>query len=211
MYANNHESLLRGGFMSAILLIVLLAFVGPGLADAPPTKRKLDRIRDADTKSPRRRVGQVHIVGNRNVSDSIILEQCPLFPGGEYSSDDLRDAEQRLAGLHLFVVDRKRGIRPTVKPLRGEEDSSFVDIRVEVVERPDVKQMLLLREGMSFVIDYQGLGLIPALDRATGFSEAKLTPRVMQGLDKLADAFPSVFGKFKRRCVGFTAPPAVGP
>jgi hypothetical protein len=179
-----------------ICILGVAGFICPTVfADPPRSAKDKGQVQKNAEAKPCKRVGQIFILGNINVPDSIILEQCPLFPGGEYSRAVLRKAEQNLAKLGLFVVDRKRGIRPSVKPLKRDDDNVFVDIAVTVQERPDVKQLLLLRQGMSFFIDCQTWGLVPAIDRATGFS----------------DVIVEFVGLSNKRCTGYAPDPAIAP
>src|SRR5262249_46154069 len=51
-------------------------------------------------------------------------------------------AEKNLARLHLFVVDRRKGIRPTVTVLDSDGDSPFKDILVTVQEAKSNKAVI---------------------------------------------------------------------
>lgn len=166
---------------------------------------------DRDTKSGWR-VGQVFIVGNVTVPDTIVLEQCPLFPGQTGTLADLRQAEKNLARLGLFVTDRKRGMKPTVKRLDRENSSlGFQDIMIEVKEKPNVKQLLAIRESIQFVLDWKTWGVLAAIYRVEGFPH-KIFDLLSHG--EMKDVLGLIRGRFlteEEGCTGYTPPAAVAP
>jgi hypothetical protein len=157
---------------------------------------------------PRRCVGQIFIVGNEEIPDSIILEQCPLFPGGPASIADRRETEENLASLGLFVVDRKRGIKPKVTFLDREGDSVFYDVQIEVKEKPNAKQILAFREGIRFVADWRTWGLCAAVYRAEDFPLEILSLPTEGKMGEVADL---IRAKFRDKRTGYSPPAAVLP
>jgi outer membrane protein insertion porin family len=91
-----------------------------------------------ETQEPAR-VGQIVIKGNTTVSSASILAHVALYPGQVLSFPDLQEAEKRLAGLGLFVVDREAGVGPTVTVIDTESESCFKDILITVKEKPAAK------------------------------------------------------------------------
>lgn len=81
-----------------------------------------------EEKSPDR-VGQIFIFGNTKTSDSIILEQVPLFPGQPFYDANIREAERNLSRLKCFKSN------PKVEVLDREGDGVFRDIRISVEEK----------------------------------------------------------------------------
>ncbi len=79
-------------------------------------------------------VGEVIIVGNDRTSDGTIRRVVQLYPGQVLHMEDVRQAEQAIADLGLFVVDPEKGIRPTVSVL--ESPGEFKDVLVRVQEKP---------------------------------------------------------------------------
>ena len=162
---------------------------------------------------PRWRVGQLFILGNDEVPDRIILEQCPLFPGKLASTTDLREAEKNLARLGLFVIDRKRGIRPTVKFLDREDNNEerFFDIQIEVKEKVNAKQLVAIRDSLRFVADCRTWGVCAALYQAEGFPR-EILDLLTEG--NMADIPGLIRGKFRteeKGCTGYAPPAAVSP
>jgi uncharacterized protein (TIGR03067 family) len=81
------------------------------------------------------RVGQIIIVGNEQTPDAVILRHLPFYPGAILDYRSLQDAEKKLAALGLFVVDAKKGIRPTVTVVDDAANAGpFKDIVVKVQE-----------------------------------------------------------------------------
>jgi len=158
-------------------------------------------------------MGQLFIIGNEQVPDGIILEQCPLFPGKPVSLADLRTVEANLARLGLFVIDRKRGIKPTVKVHNREDDTGggFRDIQIEVKEKPNVKQLLLLRESIQFVADCRAWGVWAAIYRAEGFPREMLDLLSQGRVGGVPGLIRSRFTTKDKECTGFAPPAAVRP
>ncbi|HTU19698.1 MAG TPA: hypothetical protein VMG10_16675 [Gemmataceae bacterium] len=157
--------------LAVVLISASLALFSPVRAVGDVERSTADEggIQIDPDSIPRWRVGQLFITGNDTVPDRIILEQCPLFSGQLASTTDLREAEKNLARLGLFVVDRKRGIKPTVKALDREGDGCFRDIQIEVKEKANAKLILSLRESIWFVADCGTWGVCAAVYRAEGF------------------------------------------
>src|SRR5258708_7964549 len=84
------------------------------------------------------KVGVIYLNGNQTIPDSTILERLPLSSGGPLYSWRLRLAECRLAALGLFEIDLKRGVWPRVSAVKSN-GSEFADIRVEVVEKQNLR------------------------------------------------------------------------
>jgi hypothetical protein len=163
---------------------------------------------DPDT-IPRWRVGQIFIIGNEEMPDSVLLEQCPLFPGQLAAIADLREAEENLAGLGLFVIDRKRGIRPRAKFLdREEDDQVFHDVRIEVKEKPNARQILAFCESIRLVADWQTWGLCSAVYGAEGF-RLEILGLLMQG--KRGEVAGLIRGKSRVKSTGYAPPAAILP
>jgi RNA polymerase sigma factor (sigma-70 family) len=98
--------------------------------------------------APPARVGQIIIVGNEKTSQNVILRQIKLRPGQVIDYPALRKAEKNLEALNRFIVDPKKGIRPTVTVVDPDGDNPYKDILVTVQERggdrgkqPDEKPM----------------------------------------------------------------------
>lgn len=91
-------------------------------------KKRLAELKEQKGK-PTARVGQIFIIGNEKTSDSAILKQVPLFPGGLLNYSDLRVAEQNLS--------RIKGLKsnPQVTVLDLEGDSEFKDIEIRLEEK----------------------------------------------------------------------------
>ncbi|MGH7169923.1 MAG: POTRA domain-containing protein [Gemmataceae bacterium] len=170
-------------------------------------------VRIARDAQPRWRVGQLFIVGNEEIPDSIIQEQCAFFPGTPVTIADLREAEKNLARLGFFVIDRKRGIRPTVKFLDREDNDEdrFFDIQIEVKEKANAKQLLAIRECIHFVVDWKTWGVCVAVYRAEGFPR-EILALLTEG--KMAEIPGLIRGKFQGEeegCTGYSPPAAVSP
>jgi outer membrane protein assembly factor BamA len=84
-------------------------------------------------KRPPARVGQIFLTGNKRISDESILAHVPLFPGQILSYPDLKQAEENLADLGLFVVDPATGVHPTITVIDG--GSAYKDILITVKEK----------------------------------------------------------------------------
>jgi beta-lactamase regulating signal transducer with metallopeptidase domain len=81
------------------------------------------------------RVGQIIITGNVKTSSDVILKEVSLSPGQVLSYPALRKAEKNLAKLNVFVVDPKKGVRPTVTVIDADTDGEFKDIVIQVQEK----------------------------------------------------------------------------
>jgi hypothetical protein len=130
----------RVGVVVALLLLCAL----PGVrADLPPGTATGEVVRE----EPLRRVGQIFILGNETVPHGVILRQLCLYPGAVLSTPDLRAAERNLERLGLFHVDAARDLRPTVTALTSGGEERFVDVRVEVQEKPNARWLWHLHRG----------------------------------------------------------------
>jgi hypothetical protein len=83
-------------------------------------------------QAPPARVGQIFVTGNTITRQEVICKAVEMLPGQALNRADVRKSEKNLERLGLFVVDRAKGIRPTVRVLEGEGD--FKDILVTVQE-----------------------------------------------------------------------------
>jgi uncharacterized protein (TIGR03067 family) len=80
-------------------------------------------------------VGRIIIVGNEKTPAEMILKRLKLQPGKIFDDSSLRRAEKNLEGLDRFVVDPKKGMRPSVRVVDRESGSPYKDILVTVQER----------------------------------------------------------------------------
>jgi RNA polymerase sigma factor (sigma-70 family) len=94
--------------------------------ESPPGKRAND-----DGKLPTR-VGQIIVAGNEKTPTADVLKKIPLQPGQILDFSALRQAEEKLAASKVFIVDARKGVRPTVTVVDG--DGPFKDILVTVRE-----------------------------------------------------------------------------
>lgn len=158
------------------------------------------------------RVGQFFIIGNWEVPDSIILEQCPLFCGAPASIADLGEAEENLARLGLFVVDRKRGIRPIVKILESDDrERRFFDVEITMEEKPNAKQLLAIRECLRFSTDWRTWGPCAAVYGAEGFPREILDLITEGNIRGIAGIISDKFSTAEKGRTGYAPPPAVLP
>jgi protein involved in polysaccharide export with SLBB domain len=81
------------------------------------------------------RVGQIFILGNSRTESDVILHEVPLYPGAVLSCTDVRTAERNLAKFGKFVIDRDKGIRPTVTVIDPDGESVLKDIVIRVEEK----------------------------------------------------------------------------
>lgn len=113
------------------VLGLLLLTSSPALASDVPS------LDTATVKPPATvTVGQIFIIGNHATRQSVILDQLHIYSGGQASREDLRRAEERLERLHIFQIDRSKGIRPTVEILDPDSRQPFKDILVTIEEKP---------------------------------------------------------------------------
>ncbi len=98
-------------------------------------RAKAEAPKPAEEKPPAR-VGQVFIIGNEKTEQGVILKQVPVYPGQVLSYPDLKAAEKNLERTGLFVVDPRKGVRPTVTVRDNPvaPDSEFKDIFITVEE-----------------------------------------------------------------------------
>ncbi len=92
-------------------------------------------VQDQEKTMPPTRVGQIFIVGNTMTRDAVVRYWLDLYPGQELMFPHLRIGERNLAQSGLFVVDRQKGIRPTVTVLDNGGNSGFKDLLVQVKEK----------------------------------------------------------------------------
>ncbi len=74
-------------------------------------------------------VGQIYINGADDMSASAILDELKFQTGDRIPYERIREAEQRLGRLNLFVVDKVAGVRPMIAEL---PDGEFTDVRITV-------------------------------------------------------------------------------
>jgi outer membrane protein assembly factor BamA len=105
----------------------------------------------ADVKEqPVMRVGQIFIVGNEKTRSGVILKQARLFPGQVLDIADLRKAEESLVRLDRFVIDRTKGIRPTVTVLPNpttDTDSVYRDVLITIQDKEGTNYLDVLCDG----------------------------------------------------------------
>jgi uncharacterized protein (TIGR03067 family) len=81
-------------------------------------------------------IGQIIVTGNSRISDRVIREQIPLYPGQPLRFWRMYVAEYRLESLGCFDLNPSKNIRPRVKvDLPMDVEIRFLDIYVEVVEK----------------------------------------------------------------------------
>jgi outer membrane protein insertion porin family len=85
------------------------------------------------------RIGTIRVTGNKRISSESILAHVPLVPGQVLSFADLKQAEQNLAELGLFVVDAAAGVRPTITVIDREGDDERKDLLITVKEKRQAK------------------------------------------------------------------------
>jgi hypothetical protein len=81
-------------------------------------------------------IGEIFIAGNDRTPNSVILKVADLYPGEPLSYPRLRLAEKRLADSGLFVVDEKKGVRPTINVTASITDTRYQNIQIAVKEIP---------------------------------------------------------------------------
>jgi outer membrane protein assembly factor BamA len=116
--------------LSLVCLATVCSTTAPG---APPARAAAPRI------------GPIFILGNEITRQDVILDAVGLYPGQLLRAADLWAAEKNLERLGLFVVDRARGVRPTVVVLQGGDE--FRDVLVSVQEKHTTS--LRLRPGIN--------------------------------------------------------------
>jgi RNA polymerase sigma factor (sigma-70 family) len=84
---------------------------------------KLNTAPGARNKQPAR-IGQIIIVGNKKIQDTVIRERLALYPGQVLDAQALRAAEKRLAAFNA-----------TVTVVENNGDSTYRDILVTVKEK----------------------------------------------------------------------------
>lgn len=103
--------------MKRMLFCAVLAVLGIGL---PAQAQDMPRI------------GRILIEGNTDTPDHAILGVVRIRPGELFRAPELRDAEGRLRKTKWFDP-----VTPvTVRSLPNDADSGFVDIVIQVTERP---------------------------------------------------------------------------
>jgi hypothetical protein len=78
------------------------------------------------------RYGRVIVEGNRYTPNSVIMALIKLHPGRILLASDIHSARRRLRASLLFRQDRA----PTVRLEPDGLDTTFVDVRVMVQDRP---------------------------------------------------------------------------
>lgn len=145
----------RIGKRAAVLLSMFLLAFPPAAADSPRPMEERGEVCEDREKEILGHVGQIFILGNTVTPDSIILEQLPLWSGGEFTLSDLRSAERNLARLNLFEANPA----PLVRILDREDDSKYKDIRVDVSERPFNVYFWAIVESLEFAANWMGRGM----------------------------------------------------
>jgi hypothetical protein len=82
------------------------------------------------------RVGPVFISGADDMSSSAILNALGFHFNDEVPYRRLREAERRLAGLGLFVVDPVTGVRPRIDLDPDAAPTGLTALNVTVVKKP---------------------------------------------------------------------------
>ncbi|MGF1583178.1 MAG: hypothetical protein ACFCD0_27975 [Gemmataceae bacterium] len=151
--------------MPRSLLILVMFLITPSLSVADAAKKP------AATQKRSAKIGQILIRGNTRTPEWMIRQRLPLYPGQTLQFPFLRIAERDLSHSMLFVVDKKRGIRPTVTVLVHPDspNSEFVDILVSVKERKrDLVRLVGVASAHGLFIQqtsyYAGLELAAVVD-----------------------------------------------
>jgi outer membrane protein assembly factor BamA len=76
---------------------------------------------------PRARFGAVEVVGNENVSETVIRRMLPFREGDMYSRERLFDAQRNLYGLEIFR-------HAVIEPRTDGDDDAVVPLQVRVTE-----------------------------------------------------------------------------
>ena len=80
-------------------------------------------------------VGQIFITGHEDAISSLILDRLGLSPGQQVTWRELRQAEQRLGRLGVFVNDAASGVQPQITT---ETTGGLTNLRVQVVEKSKI-------------------------------------------------------------------------
>jgi hypothetical protein len=134
---------MRSRFRTVVNLALLcLAFLWPRGAEAwndPLAPDDRAPAGAAVEEVPRVYVGQIILVGNQSLPQSVILQRLPLSSGAPFSADHLRRAERSLADLNLFEVNGRDDRTPSVAVLNPESKGESRDILVSVREKPTAR------------------------------------------------------------------------
>lgn len=100
----------------------------PATLYAERAKKRLAEMKKPDEKPPAR-VGQIFLLGNKKISDDVILKKVALFPGQILIYSELRLAEKKLSRL--------KGLKnnPSVTVIDREGDGVFKNIQITVEEK----------------------------------------------------------------------------
>jgi outer membrane protein insertion porin family len=98
-----------------------------------PGAPDLVRVQFLVEEKPKKKVGEVYIVGNTVTQDRVIRRVLNIFPGQLMQYPELKIAENSLARLNIFETNPELGIRPTVTPL-PDSPGEFQDVLVKVQE-----------------------------------------------------------------------------
>ncbi len=79
------------------------------------------------------RVAHIIIQGNERTKDSVVLRTLGIYEGQVLSWPQIRAAEERLANLGLFDVNREQGMRPTITVI-DTDHPGYKDVVVQIKE-----------------------------------------------------------------------------
>ena len=79
------------------------------------------------------RINNIIIQGNDRTKDSVILRVLGMYEGQILSWPQIRGAEERLANLGFFDVNREQGVRPTITVV-DTDNPNYKDVIVQVKE-----------------------------------------------------------------------------
>ncbi|MCI0640268.1 MAG: sigma-70 family RNA polymerase sigma factor [Gemmataceae bacterium] len=147
------EFYLRSGHLaSARFYYELVQRRFPGTPTARTAADFLSKLPDA--KPPQKKgdylIGEIQILGNHRVPDTVILDNLPLYPGQVYDDKDVRAAEEKIAAMKEFVnASPIVKLRPTLTVVNSRHDGPYKNIVVMVHEalRLDVLEEMKKLEG----------------------------------------------------------------
>ena len=118
-----------------------------GSTTPPPSPLSTQAPPPANGKgSGEKRIGQIFIIGNTITPDKIILSQLPFGSGEKLCLADSKEAARNLSRLKIFEENPP----PEVKILEREEDEKYVDIEIDVSERPCNIYFWAVEESLEF-------------------------------------------------------------
>ncbi len=95
-------------------------------------------------------VGEIHIIGNTRIPDSVIRDNLPLYPGQAFDDKDVRAAEEKLGAMKELVhASPIVNVRPKVSVMDSPHDERYKNIVVTMNEslRLDVLREMKKLEG----------------------------------------------------------------